>query len=64
VPRINVTITAGTVEELRDRAKRWAAMLAAAIDRGDYSAARGYAHHLELMAAELRRVDGVTRLAR
>jgi hypothetical protein len=48
-------ITAGTVEELRDRARRWAGMLADAVERRDYAAAQGYARHLEAMAAELRR---------
>lgn len=51
-------VARGTADELRERARTWAGMLAAALERGDYSGAQGYARHLEAMSARLREIDG------
>jgi hypothetical protein len=45
------------VAMLRDSIRRWAAMLAAAVDRRDYAAACGYSQRLVKMTAELREID-------
>jgi hypothetical protein len=45
---------ATSTEDLRDKARIWTEMLAAALERGDYAAASGYSRHLSVMADELR----------
>lgn len=54
---VPVSDTEARIVMLRDRARRWAGMLAAAVERRDYAAAAGYAGHLGRMAAELRELD-------